>query len=124
MVLVGTLVVLSSLASRGESEGARLFSLKIYPVLKAKCFACHGEDPGNLEGDLNLLSREGMLEGGALSDRVLVEGRPEESDLYRAITWEEEGLCDCGRLSPGYRKNTQDEYRPLSSCDRQASAAG
>ena len=92
MVLVGTLVVLSSLASRGESEGARLFSLKIYPVLKAKCFACHGEDPGNLEGDLNLLSREGMLEGGALSDRVLVEGRPEESDLYRAITWEEEGL--------------------------------
>ena len=92
MVLLGTLVVLSSLASRGESEGARLFSLKIYPVLNAKCFACHGEDPGNLEGDLNLLSRERMLEGGALSDRVLVEGRPEESDLYRAITWEEEGL--------------------------------
>ena len=69
LVLLGTLVDLSSLASRGESEGARLFSLKIYPVLKAKCFACHGEDPGNLEGDLILLSREGMLEGGRMAGR-------------------------------------------------------
>ena len=49
MVLLGTLVVLSSLASRGESEGARLFSLKIYPVLKAKCFACHGGDEEGVE---------------------------------------------------------------------------
>ncbi len=79
-------------ASRGEVEGARLFSLKVYPVLKAKCFACHGEDPANIEGDLNLLSREGMLQGGETSREVLVEGRPEESDLYRAITWEDQGL--------------------------------
>ncbi len=92
-------------STRGESEGAQLFSLKVYPLLKAKCFACHGEDPENIEGDLNLLSREGMLKGGETSREVLVEGKPEESDLYRAITWEEEALemppKENDRLSPG-----------------------
>ena len=91
-VLAGALVGVLMPASRGEVEGSRLFSLKVYPVLKAKCFACHGEDPENIEGDLNLLSREGMLKGGESSARVLVEGQPEESDLYRAITWEDEDL--------------------------------
>ena len=92
MALAGALGGLLMPATLAEVEGDRLFSLKIYPVLKAKCFACHGEDPENVEGDLNLLSREGMLKGGESSVRVLVEGHPEESDLYRAITWEEAGL--------------------------------
>ena len=60
--------------------------------MKEKCFACHGEDPGKVEGKLNLLTREGMLRGGESSQRVLVAGNPARSDLYRAITWEDEEL--------------------------------
>ena len=104
MVLAGALGGLLVPTTRAEVNGDRLFSLKVYPVLKAKCFACHGEDPGNIEGDLNLLSREGMLKGGESSVSVLVAGHPEKSDLYRAITWEEVGLemppKENDRLSP------------------------
>ena len=76
----------------GEEEGVRLFALKVFPLLKEKCFACHGEDPGKIEGGLSLVSRDGMLRGGESSQRVLVEGRPEASDLYRAVTWEDKEL--------------------------------
>ena len=92
LVLAGTLVVSLSLSPAAEEQGARLFALKVFPLLKEKCFACHGEDPGKVEGKLNLLSLEGMLRGGENSQRVLVAGRPAQSDLYRAITWEDEEL--------------------------------
>ena len=51
-------------SSMGEEEGVRLFALKVFPLLKEKCFACHGEDPGKIEGGLSLVSRDGMLRGG------------------------------------------------------------
>ncbi|MEC8942422.1 MAG: c-type cytochrome domain-containing protein, partial [Verrucomicrobiota bacterium] len=89
LVLAGTLVVSLSPSPAVEEQGARLFALKVFPLLKKKCFACHGEDPGKVEGKLNLLTREGMLRGGENSQRVLVVGRPKQSDLYRAITWED-----------------------------------
>ena len=65
----------------------RDFTLKVLPVLKAKCFACHGEDPKKIKGELNLLSREAMLKGGENSQKVLVPGKAEESDLYVSMTW-------------------------------------
>ena len=39
----------------------RDFTLKVLPLLKAKCFACHGDDPEKIKGELNMLSREGLL---------------------------------------------------------------
>ena len=92
LALAGALAVSLLPSVSGEEEGARLFALKVFPLLKEKCFACHGEDPGKVEGKLNLLSLEGMLRGGENSQRVLVAGRPAQSDLYRAITWEDEEL--------------------------------
>ncbi len=92
MILAGALVVSLSLSPAAEEQGARLFALKVFPLLKEKCFGCHGEDPGKIEGKLNLLSLEGMLRGGENSQRILVVGRPAQSDLYRAITWEDEEM--------------------------------
>ena len=92
LALAGLLGSSLSSSVSGEEEGARLFALKVFPLLKEKCFACHGEDPGKVEGNLNLLTREGMLRGGESSQRVLVAGNPARSDLYRAITWEDEEL--------------------------------
>jgi hypothetical protein len=41
-------------------------------LLKAKCFAYHGEDPKQIKGDLNMLTREALLKGGEnLIDRLL-----------------------------------------------------
>ncbi len=80
---------LASFLQAGEADlsSERDFTLKVMPVLKSKCFACHGDDPKKIKGELNLLTREAMLKGGETSQKVLVPGKAEESDLYIAVTW-------------------------------------
>lgn len=75
-----------------QHEIEREFSLKVLPLLKSKCFACHGDDPKKIKGELSLLTREEMLHGGEVSDTVLVPGKAEESDLFIAVTWEDPDL--------------------------------
>lgn len=76
----------------GTADAGRDFATKVLPLLKSKCFACHGDDPGKIKGDLNMLSREGLIKGGEESDRVLVPGKATESDLFIAVTWEDSAL--------------------------------
>ena len=66
----------------------RLFTLKVLPLLKVKCFGCHGADPKDVRGDYYLLTREGMVKGGESGEAALVAGKPKESPLYQAILWE------------------------------------
>lgn len=82
----------SALAADSAASASREFTLKVLPLLKAKCFACHGDDPAKIKGDLNLLTREGMLKGGENSKQVLAPGKAGESDLYLSVTWQNEDL--------------------------------
>jgi len=66
----------------------RLFTLEVLPLLKEKCFGCHGNDPQDIRGDYDLLTREGMLKGGESGETSLVPGQPAESPLYQAVLWE------------------------------------
>ncbi|MFC7338894.1 PSD1 and planctomycete cytochrome C domain-containing protein [Haloferula chungangensis] len=78
---------------RADTESSeRGFSLKVLPLLQEKCLACHGEDPEKIKGDLNLMTREGMLRGGESGRPVLVPGNAETSTLYQAVTWQDEDL--------------------------------
>lgn len=89
-------IVLTAAIGRAEQasqtadgdDATRLFTLKVLPLLKVKCFGCHGGDPDDLRGDYSLLTREGMLKGGESGEASLVPGRPEESPLYQAVLWE------------------------------------
>ncbi|MEO6752069.1 MAG: c-type cytochrome domain-containing protein, partial [Chthoniobacteraceae bacterium] len=83
---------ISGHAGADEAAAAKSFTLKVLPLLKSKCFACHGDDPKKIKGDLNMLSREGLLKGGENSEKVLIPGKAEESDLYVAITWKDKDL--------------------------------
>ena len=71
-----------------SADGDRLFTLKVLPLLKEKCFGCHGNDPADIRGELDLLTREKMLEGGESEEPSIVPGKPEESLLYQAILWD------------------------------------
>ena len=71
------------------SEGEKLFALKALPILANKCFSCHGDDPEEIEGDLVLLHREGMLKGGESFDDVVIPGESEFSFIMEAIRWED-----------------------------------
>ncbi len=71
-----------------QPAARRLFTLKVLPLLKVKCFGCHGQDPEDIRGDYNILTREGMIEGGESEETSLVPGKPQESPLYMAVLWE------------------------------------
>ena len=62
-------------------EANRLFTLRVLPLLKKKCFPCHGDDASDLRGDYQLLTRDGMLAGGESGEPSLVPGKPEARPL-------------------------------------------
>lgn len=72
----------------GVKAGERLFTLDVLPLLKEKCFGCHGNDPNDIRGEYNLMTREGMLKGGESGETSLVPGKPVESSLYQAVLWD------------------------------------
>ncbi|QDU92454.1 PSD1 and planctomycete cytochrome C domain-containing protein [Lignipirellula cremea] len=105
-ILVAAVILASVLptSARADSPTAaeRLFALRVLPIFKAKCFACHGEDPQEVRGDLNMLSRDGLLQGGESGAAVIAPGKPDESLLYQAVRWDglEMPPKENDRLSP------------------------
>ncbi len=67
------------------SEGDKLFALHVKPILKQKCFDCHGEE--KMKGGLILTSRDDMLLGGDSLQATLEPGNAAESLMYIATTW-------------------------------------
>lgn len=55
----------------------------VRPILKARCFTCHGDDEQN--ADLNLQSFASVIKGGS-SGEATKAGRPHSSLLFQAIT--------------------------------------
>ncbi|MCA9127211.1 MAG: PSD1 domain-containing protein [Planctomycetales bacterium] len=74
-------------AADDVSEGEKLFVLRVKPLLAQKCLACHGDDPHELGGGLNMNNREALLVGGEeFGSKSIVVGKAQESWLYRAVT--------------------------------------
>ena len=70
------------------SEGEMLLALDVKPILANKCFSCHGDDPEEIEGGLDMTSLEGLLQGGESFDDVLIPDA-EFSFMMEAIRWED-----------------------------------
>ena len=71
-------------------KGELLFALKVKPLMKDKCFACHGEDPEKIKGELILLTLKDALKGGeTFGKEVLIPGKAEKSMLYLTAIREE-----------------------------------
>ncbi len=89
--LVGVFCLLGVLspANADDPSADRHFTLKVLPLLKAKCFACHGEDPEEIKGGLDVRSRAALLRGGDSEEPSIVPGEPEESLLFSAINWQD-----------------------------------
>ncbi len=82
--------VLSSCSGPNNDEDPvdpeALFVHEIKPLLDAKCMACHGDDPGEIEGGLDIRTLEGLLQGGESGFPALVPGEPANSPMYFAVT--------------------------------------
>ena len=70
-----------------QDAGDELFATKVLPLLKQKCFQCHGAGT-ELKGDYNLTTREGLLKGGESGETSIIPGNPAESVLISAVKWE------------------------------------
>ncbi len=85
-----TLLLAVGVATAGANErvAERDFTLKVLPLLKAKCFGCHGDDPQDIQGALDVRSRTGLLNGGESEEAAIVPGDPEQSLLFQAVKWD------------------------------------
>ncbi|MCG8584903.1 MAG: PSD1 and planctomycete cytochrome C domain-containing protein [Pirellulales bacterium] len=73
-------------AADEPSEAEKLFALKVKPLFEAKCMACHGEKPDELEGEFDLRSRAAMLRGGgSFGTKVVVPGNADASKIYAMV---------------------------------------
>ena len=91
LALCCAITILTSIAttSRADDKAAeRAFTLKVLPLLKAKCLGCHGEKPDDLKGDFDVRSRAALLKGGESGEAALVPGKPDDSPLVKAIQWD------------------------------------
>ena len=56
-------------AEPADQSADRHFTLRVLPMLKEKCFGCHGNDTANIRGEYTMLTREELLQGGAEAAR-------------------------------------------------------
>ncbi len=73
----------------GNTAAEEIFAQRVLPIFKQKCFTCHGEEADDIRGELNMLSREGLLTGGESGDPAMVPGDASESLIYQSINWDD-----------------------------------
>ncbi len=66
------------------------FNRDIRPILAGKCWSCHGPDAPNLKLKLRLDSQAAALLDLGSGQRAIVPGHPEQSQLVRRITADDE----------------------------------
>ncbi|MBP85559.1 MAG: hypothetical protein CMJ64_02405 [Planctomycetaceae bacterium] len=92
VLLITSAITLAAVAigdaeeSSQPMKGEKLFALQVKSLLAAKCFVCHGGDKDEIQGELDLTSRTGMMKGGETSKEVLAPGNAAKSLLYIATT--------------------------------------
>ncbi|HEU0005427.1 MAG TPA: c-type cytochrome domain-containing protein, partial [Terriglobia bacterium] len=90
---------LQNTAPPGAASSRNLdFSRDILPILSDKCFACHGPDAPNNKSPLRFDTEAHAFTDLGEGRRAIVRGHPEQSELVRRITAEEESL----RMPPVY----------------------
>ena len=73
-------------AADPKASAEETFAHRVLPALKAKCFACHGDDGKKVKGELDLTSRLAMLRGGGSGNPAVMVSKAVESPLYRAVS--------------------------------------
>ncbi len=84
---LATLLILAAdgATAFGQEKPADVDFLKqMRPLLRARCFACHG--PDTQEGELRLDKRANTFAGGESGETMIVPGKSAESGIYQRMT--------------------------------------
>ncbi len=101
VTMLSGLAAFAAEAPPSESQtvaATEFFEKKIRPVLVERCYGCHSEAAGAVQGGLRLDSREGLRSGGD-SGAGVVPGEPDKSLLLSAIRYDGFEMPPDGRLS-------------------------
>lgn len=74
-----------------DAEGNKLFQESVRPLLVDHCYRCHSAQAEQVEADLYVDSREGLLRGGDQGPAI-EPGNPAGSLLLQAVLYEIEDL--------------------------------
>ena len=74
-----------------QTTDAAFFEAKIRPVLATKCYPCHSSKLKAPMGGLVLDTKSGLATGGA-SGAEIAAGKPQESRLFKAMTYSDASL--------------------------------
>ena len=76
-------ICLLSIAASAQAQEKVDFATKVQPILAARCSKCHGEEKASSKLRLDTADAIGAFEK---KDKLLVAGKPEESELFKRIT--------------------------------------
>ena len=104
LILIACQTPAATLFSNEPARDAAVFEKKIQPILKAKCFRCHGRN--SQKSELNLSTPAGIEQGGE-SGLIIDRNHLEESLLFKYVR---------NRIMPpkGEPKLTDEEIRLIS----------
>jgi mono/diheme cytochrome c family protein/Tfp pilus assembly protein PilE len=85
LALLAALVLPATARAADPTAAEVAFATRVLPVLKARCFACHGDDAAKLKGGLDLTTRAGLLKGGDSGKPGVVSGKAADSPLVKSI---------------------------------------
>ena len=88
MVIAGWSMVPVFLSAQEPTDLEVMFVHQVLPVLQEKCIACHGGKPEDIQGDLDLRSRQGLVAGGESEGPAWNASDPLESPLLKAVRWD------------------------------------
>jgi mono/diheme cytochrome c family protein len=77
--------VSAEVLTRAEAEQS--FTKSVWPLIVEKCHGCHGADPQDLQGDLDLSDPAGLFGLGRSGVQIVSPGDPEKGLLYKSINW-------------------------------------
>jgi len=86
--LLGLVCLLSSRSASAEVDYLR----DVQPILAEHCWHCHGTDAADRKAGLRLDQRDSSLKGGESGTAAIVPGKPDESELVKRLTTDDENL--------------------------------
>jgi hypothetical protein len=91
-IILGCLngLMLSQNQLRAQDD-VRFFESKIRPVLVKHCYECHSTESGKARGGLKVDSQDALQRGGDSGPAVVAKSL-EESELYQALLYHDDGL--------------------------------
>lgn len=73
-------------ADEPKGDGIKFFEKRIRPILVDHCYRCHSSKAEQVEADLYVDTREGLLQGGDQGPAI-VPGDPDASLLIKAVRY-------------------------------------